>query len=506
VAVTPEQLSVALGQCLTDIRLAGDLAIEVPQHIEVWRSRRLAAGGWTTNIALQQSKSGMIPARELADLLASRLDKFPGVRSAQVSGPGFIDIAVDFSAAAAIIKTILQAGPKFGFSSSQAGQEVQLKCYLDNAESALKIESARWVLLGDFLRRIFQALGAEVSYEYATTENEFRSSACPHKILTLAVFSRVAADWPAGRVSTGSACKEDTVGAKSRTHTRGTLPVYARVLAELGVIMDFSAMAPASPSGRSPNQIAEQRIILCCYHPAAGAAEIKFGKANNPSVVDVRLARGSSHFPSVELDEGRKDIEDSSGQGPGAATLGYIRDSRFSVRSNNGCEPHGLLDWMGLDPLRFAVARCPADSELDIKSGLFRQRNFANPVFIVQYAFARTRNVARWAAADGISAAAAFAPELLSSESESELLATLSEFPTVVTQSVARLEPHRIARYLEGLAGAYHQWYDQCPVRPQSRDDPITELHHTRLWLNDATGVVLANGLDVLGVTAPERM
>jgi arginyl-tRNA synthetase len=122
----------------------------------------------------------------------------------------------------------------------------------------------------------------------------------------------------------------------------------------------------------------------------------------------------------------------------------------------------------------------------------------------VQYAHARTHNVGRNAAASGVDRSA-FAPELLTHATESALLGALQEFPRVVAFAAEVREPHRIARYLEELAGLYHRWYDNCRVIPQG-DDPVEKIHRTRLWLNDATGQVLRNGLTLLGVSAPERM
>ena len=99
----------------------------------------------------------------------------------------------------------------------------------------------------------------------------------------------------------------------------------------------------------------------------------------------------------------------------------------------------------------------------------------------------------------------AFAPELLTHETESALLGALQEFPRLVAFAAELREPHRIARYLEELASLYHRWYDSCRVTPLG-DEEVSDVHRTRLWLNDATGQVLRNGLDLLGVSAPERM
>ena len=163
-----------------------------------------------------------------------------------------------------------------------------------------------------------------------------------------------------------------------------------------------------------------------------------------------------------------------------------------------------LREWLGTDALRYSLARYPADSPLSLDPDLLRKRTNDNPVFYVQYAHARTHNVARNAADAGVDRSK-FAPELLTHETESALLGALQEFPRVVAFAAEVREPHRVARYLEELAGLYHRWYDNCRITPLG-DDPIESVHRTRLWLNDATGQVLRNGLGLLGVSAPERM
>ena len=99
----------------------------------------------------------------------------------------------------------------------------------------------------------------------------------------------------------------------------------------------------------------------------------------------------------------------------------------------------------------------------------------------------------------------AFEPALLEHPTESALIAALAQFPAIVEHAARTREPHRVARHLEVLAGAFHKWYDECRVTPRG-DDPVTDVHRTRLWLAEATRTVLANGLQLLGVGAPERM
>ena len=157
-----------------------------------------------------------------------------------------------------------------------------------------------------------------------------------------------------------------------------------------------------------------------------------------------------------------------------------------------------------MDAGRYALVRSSANSTLDIDLDVLAQRTNDNPVFYVQYAHARTCAVGRNAAESGVDRSV-FEPALLDHESESALLGALQDFPRVVAAAAELREPHRVARYAEELAGLYHRWYDNCRVIPRG-DDEITDLHRTRLWLNDATSTVLRSALTMLGVTAPERM
>ena len=180
--------------------------------------------------------------------------------------------------------------------------------------------------------------------------------------------------------------------------------------------------------------------------------------------------------------------------------------AKLSKRAGNIIELRDLINWIGTDAIRYSLSRYPADSPLSLDGEELRKQTNDNPVFYVQYAHARTSNVAKLAGEDGVVRGDGFDPSLLTDPTEAALLAILGDFPRVVAHAAHLREPHRVARYLEDLAGHFHKWYDTCRVRPMTADEEITDLHRTRLWLNDATRQVLANGLDLLGVSAPDRM
>jgi arginyl-tRNA synthetase len=187
--------------------------------------------------------------------------------------------------------------------------------------------------------------------------------------------------------------------------------------------------------------------------------------------------------------------------------VNLVRDGepmRMSKRAGTVVTMEDLVEAVGVDAARYALARSSINSQLDIDLEQLQKKTNDNPVFYVQYAHARTAQVAKNAAGLGVNLGQ-FDPALLTHVSESELLAKLSELPRVVAQAAEFREPHRVARYIEEVAGSYHRWYDACRVTPISGGE-VESVHQTRLWLNNAAGIVLRNGLKMLGVSTPERM
>jgi arginyl-tRNA synthetase len=179
---------------------------------------------------------------------------------------------------------------------------------------------------------------------------------------------------------------------------------------------------------------------------------------------------------------------------------------RLSKRAGNIITLEDLVEEVGVDAARYSLIRYPADSPLTLDLDLLVSRTNDNPVFYVQYAHARIASVLRNGEQLGIAwKAADFDPSLLTHDRESALLAALAQLPGVVSTAAELREPHRVARYLEDTATAYHKFYDSCRVLPRS-GEPTEPVHIARLWLCAATKQVIANGLDLCGVSAPEKM
>jgi arginyl-tRNA synthetase len=178
---------------------------------------------------------------------------------------------------------------------------------------------------------------------------------------------------------------------------------------------------------------------------------------------------------------------------------------RMSKRAGTIVTISDIVDAIGVDASRYALARYSMDSAIDLDLGLWTRRSNDNPVYYVQYAHARIASLLRTAAESGISRGTHYNAGLLSHERENDLLKALADFPSVVASAAELRQPHRVARYLEDLSGTYHRFYDACRVLPRD-NAPIDDLGRARLWLADAARIVLANGLRLLGVTAPDRL
>ena len=196
---------------------------------------------------------------------------------------------------------------------------------------------------------------------------------------------------------------------------------------------------------------------------------------------------------------------------------------RMSKRAGNVVTIDDLVSVVGVDAARYSLARSDYNQNFDIDLALLASHTNDNPVYYVQYAHARSKNVDRNAAAAGISYEGADLA-LLDTEADGEVLAALAQFPSVLATAADDRQPHKVARYLEELAATYHKWYNVERVVPMALTDPETRGDDearkaleiaknpeparaaARLKLNDAVQQVIANGLDLLGVTAPEKM
>jgi arginyl-tRNA synthetase len=557
--VTPEQLSAALFDIVSPIierRRAAEpeltLAITA-DDIPLERPKNREHGDWASNIAMRLAKPLGVNPRELATRIAEAAAQIPGVASAEVAGPGFINVRLDAAAAGALAKTIVEAGDGYGRSDALAGQVINLEFVSANPTGPLHIGHTRWAALGDSIRRVLDFGGATVASEFYINDAGSQMDVFGQSVLAAAKGEPTPeGGYPGAYVAELAARVVERVPELLSLPEADALHTAREVAYELqlteireslerfNVHFDiwFSErqLHAADDRGKSDIDVAvdrlreqghvfeaddaiwvrttdfgddKDRVIRRgngVYTYFAADAAYYLNKGDRGFQHKIYLL-GADHHGYVHR---LKALAGAAGDDPDAdievliGQLVSVNGARLSKRAGNIIELNDLQAWLGTDALRYSLARYPADSPLTLDPEVLRSRTNDNPVFYVQYAHARTNQVARNATAAGVDRNA-FAPELLTHETESALLGALQEFPRIVAQAAALREPHRVARYLEEVAGLYHRWYDNCRVIPQG-DDEITDLHRTRRWVNDAVGQVIRNGLGLLGVSAPDKM
>ena len=548
--MTPDELSLAIRAALQGAVDAGDLSLTVPDEVRVERPRSREHGDWATNVALQVAKDAGMPPREVATILAARLGAAPGVAAVDVAGPGFLNITLEAASAGELARAIVEAGPAYGRGSSEAGRVVNLEFISANPTGPLHIGHTRWAALGDAMRRLLQAAGADVTAEYYINDAGLQMDKFGASVLARAKGQDVpeggypgeeikerAAEVLAQRPDLLELPEEEAIVVARDLGYAAQLAAIEATLAAFGVHFDVwfsertlhaggaveSAIARLREQGHVDDRDGaiwlrttdfsddkDRVLIRANGEPTYFAADAAYYLSKKDRGFDEKIyLLGADHHGYINRlkaiaacagDDPEHNIEVKIGQ------LVDIGGERMGKRRGNAIYLDDLLDWIGADAVRYSLARYPSDSPLSLDGEEMRRQTNDNPVFYVQYAHARTANVARLAAEDGVRREDGFDPSLLTDPTEATLLAALGDYPRVVAQAAHLLEPHRVARYLEGLAAAYHKWYDTCRVRPTADDPEVGDLHRTRLWLNDATGQVLANGLELLGVSAPDRM
>ncbi|MBH0010287.1 arginine--tRNA ligase [Salinibacterium sp. SWN1162] len=524
---------------------ASDLVLERPRNRD--------HGDWASNIAMKLAKPLGVNPRELATEIAEQARAIDGIASVDVAGPGFINITLDAAAAGALAKTIVEQGEAYGRNESLAGQTINLEFVSANPTGPLHIGHTRWAALGDSLARILKAAGAELVSEFyindagnqmdnfgasilasakgePTPENGYpgayvaelaqRVLASNPEILELdhdeaiAVARERGYELQLGEIKKSLAAFNvhfDVWFSERELHAvkedgKSAIDTAVERLRAQGHVADIddAVWVKTTDFGDDKDRVIKRGNGIYTYFAADAAYYLSKGDRGYAHKI---YLLGADHHGYVHRlkalagaagDDPNKDIEVLIGQ------LVSINGARLSKRAGNIIELDDLREWLGTDALRYSLGRYPSDSPLNLDPEILQKRTNDNPVFYVQYAHARTHSVARNAGESGVDRSV-FDASLLTNESESILLGVLAEFPRIVAQAAELREPHRIARFAEELAGSYHRWYDQCRVTPMN-DEEVTDVHRTRLWVNDAVGQVLRNSLWMLGVSAPERM
>jgi len=554
--VTPAELSAAYLSILTGIverRGAADTVTVEQSHVALERPKNRAHGDWASNAAMQLAKRLGTNPRELATEIAGELTELDGVDSVDIAGPGFINITLEAAAAGEVARTIVESGEAFGRGDLYDGVRIDLEFVSANPTGPIHMGGVRWAAVGDSLARVFQAQGGLVTREYYFNDHGSQIDRFARSLVASALGEPTPEDGYGGAYIPEIAARVLATfdgdvhdlprdEAQELFRREGVEFMFADIkqsLHEFGVDFDVYFHENALHESKAVERAIERLRENGHMYEAEGAEWLRttdFGDDRDRVVIksdgepayiagdlayylDKRergfernlIMLGADHHGYVGRmmamcaafgDEPGTNLEILIGQ-----MVNLLKDGepmRMSKRNGTIVTMEDLVDAVGVDAGRYALVRFASDTAIDIDLDLLTKRTNDNPVFYVQYAHARTQSVARNAAASGVDRSV-FDASLLTHEAESALLGALAEYPSVVRRAAELREPHRIARFIEQLAGLYHRWYDACRVTPLG-DEPVTDLHRTRLWLNDATGQVVRNGLGLLGVSAPERM
>ncbi|MEU1586266.1 arginine--tRNA ligase [Micromonospora sp. NPDC005710] len=532
-----------------------DLAA-LPASTVVERPRNPEHGDYASTLALQLSKKVGVPPRELATALADELGRAPGVKSVEIAGPGFLNIRLDAAAAGQLARVIVEAGAEYGRSDRLAGEKINLEFVSANPTGPVHIGGVRWAAVGDALSRLLRATGADVGTEYYFNDAGSQIDRFARSLLAAskgepapedgyggAYIGEIAAEVQARRPEVRSldddAAQEvfrvegvalmfdeirsslrdfgvefDTYFNEKDLHDRGELDLALNRLRQQGHLYESEGATwlRTTDFGDDKDRVLRKSNGEWTYFAADCAYYLDKRERGFERVVIMLGADHHGYIGRMKAmsacfgDDPERNLEILIGQ-----LVNLLRDGapmRMSKRAGTVITLEDLVEAIGVDASRYALARYSSDSPIDIDIELWTRATRDNPVYYVQYVAARTAGVARNAAEVGLvpGDADAFHPELLDHEKENELLKALAQFPAVVATAAELREPHRVARYLEeSVAASYHRFYDNCRVLPLG-DEKITDRHRARLWLNNATRTVIANGLFLLGVSAPERM
>jgi arginyl-tRNA synthetase len=553
--VTPEQLRDVVRAAVAAVADRGALGAAVPDDVVIERPKNPAHGDYATNVALRLAKPAGRPPREVAELIAGELRAHDGIASVDVAGPGFLNITLAQGALGLIAVRAVTDGDAYGRTKEFAGQRLNLEFVSGNPTGPLHIGHTRWAAIGDALSRLLEAAGADVTREYYINDAGAQIDRFGRSLQAAAQGRPVPEDGYAGSyideiaqqvlAAEPGLLERDDAAQLDAFRERGMELMLAEIrqsLAGLGVEFDvwFSERS-LHESGALEKALARLREQGHVFE-ADGAVWLRttdFGDDKDRVLVKadgehtyfasdcayyldkrargfdrVVIVLGADHTGYVGRykalvaatgDDPEQNLEIVIGQ-----LVNLVRDGepvRMSKRAGTIVLLGDVVEAIGVDAARYALARASIDQQIDIDVDLWSRRTNDNPVFYVQYAHARISSVLRNAADLGISFGEAgdVDPTQLAHERENDLLRAIGEFPRVLSTAAEFRAPHRVARYLEELAGTYHRFYDSCRVLPRG-DEEVTPLNVARLWLCAATATVLRNGLAVLGVHAPERM
>ena len=549
-----DALAAAISAAIAATIERGDLVGTIPVAIPLERPKNRDHGDYATSVALQLAKPAGMSPRAVAELLQADLLALPEVSAVEIAGPGFINITMNRSSQAELVATILSSPTTYGTGTSLAGVSINLEFISANPTGPLHLGHTRWAAVGDSLGRVLAAAGAQVTREFYINDRGNQMDLFGKSVEAAALGQPIPEDGYQGGYISDLAevvAKENPgikeLAAETRHESFREAAYKVQLAQQQGVLDTFKTHFDVWFSERSLHEAGavehaiEKLRTQGHIFDSEGAIWLRTTDFGDDKDRVITKANGDlTYFASdtAYYINKRERGFDICIYMLGADHHGYVNrlrataacagdnpdynveiligqlvkimeggeEVKLSKRAGTIITLEELVEKVGVDAARYTLIRYPVDTPMVMDIDILRRNTNENPVYYVQYAHARIAGVLRNVAELNIPMGLAhFDPSQLSHDRENELLGTLAEFPGIVTAAAAFREPHRIARYLEELAGVYHGFYADCRVLPMG-EEAISPLHSARANLCAATKQVLANGLDLLGVSAPERM
>ena len=543
-----DQLALDIQAVIAASFARGEISGEVPAVITLERPKNRDHGDYATSIALQLAKAAGKNPREIATILQAAITSIAGVVKVDIAGPGFINITLDRASQAELVRTILSAGSKYGRGSALQGVRINLEFISANPTGPLHLGHTRWAAVGDALGRVLSAAGADVTREFYINDRGRQMDLFGQSVQAAAQGNPIPEDGYQGQYI-GDLAKEVVAANPGITsseefreaayqvqlaqqqqvletfHTSFDVWFSERSLHESGAVehgvdklrsqghvfeVDGAVWLRTTDFGDDKDRV----IIKADGELTYFASDTAYYINKRERGFDICIYMlGADHHGYIQR---LKATAACAGDNPEYnidVLIGQLvkimeggQEVKLSKRAGTIITLEELVEKVGVDAARYTLIRYPVDTPMVMDIDVLRRNTNENPVYYVQYAHARIAAVLRNTAELGIkSDLASFDPSQLTHDRENELLGALSDFPRIVASAAEFREPHRVARYLEELAGVYHGFYADCRVLPLG-DEAIAPIHSARAALCAATMQVLANGLDLLGVSAPERM
>ena len=549
-----EQLEAAIKAALERAFKAGSLSGQIPEAIKLERPKDRDHGDYATSIALQLAKPAGKNPRDVAQIICDLLAGTEGISKVDIAGPGFINITLNRADQAELVATILKATKDYGKGSALAGVRINLEFISANPTGPLHLGHTRWAAVGDSLGRVLSAAGADVKREFyindrgnqmdlfgASVEAAALGLPIPEDGYKGAYISDLAKEVVARNASITSLPEGERHPAFREAAYALQLKDQQRVLDTFGThfdvwfsersLHDQGAVEHGLEKLRKQGHVFEEEGAIWLRTTDFGDdkdrvltksdGSLTYFSSDTAYYINKRergfdiciYMLGADHHGYV----GRlKAIAACAGDDPEYnihVLIGQLvkimeggEEVKLSKRAGTIITLEELVEKVGVDAARYTLIRYPVDTPMVMDIDILKRNTNENPVYYVQYAHARIAAVLRNADELKIPVdLAAFDSSQLVHDRENELLGALAEFPRVVQSAAELRQPHRVARYLEELAGTYHGFYADCRVLPMGEENP-SPLHTARLLLCASTKQVIKNGLDLLGVSAPERM